>query len=197
MLNKTWKVYKLINNVTGKMYIGMTSKRLNDRFRKGKGYKGYTKIKQAIDTYGWDNFSSELLAETTSMEKAEDLEKYYIKKYDTIKNGYNKQSGGLKATSYEITDLHRQHMREANMGKHYSPKTEFKKGEMLIQNVLQMKPVYCITNGKIYMSSVTAGKELNINPRAIRRVCLGERPHVHGYKFINLPIEEVSHGDTI
>ena len=60
MLNKTWTVYSLINDVTGERYIGMTSQSLKKRFRNGKGYKGYTKIKQAIDIYGWDNFSYEI-----------------------------------------------------------------------------------------------------------------------------------------
>ena len=84
MLNKTWTVYSLINDVTGERYIGMTSQSLKKRFRNGRGYKGYTKIKQAIDIYGWDNFSYEILAKTESVEKAEELEKYYIAKYDTI-----------------------------------------------------------------------------------------------------------------
>ena len=191
MLNKTWIVYSLINNVTGERYIGMTSQSLKKRFRNGRGYKGYTQIKQAIDIYGWDNFSYEVLAKTDSVEKAEELEKYYIVKYDTIKHGYNKQSGGLKATSYEITELHRQHMRDAQLGSHHSPKTEFKKGELSMAHITRMKPVYCVNNGKMYINSIVAGKELNIPARSIRRVCSGERTHTHGYMFISVEVNEV------
>ena len=35
MLNKTWTVYSLINDVTGERYIGMTSQSLKKRFRNG------------------------------------------------------------------------------------------------------------------------------------------------------------------
>lgn len=53
---------------------------------------------------------------------------------------------------------------KANKGKHYSPTTEFKKGD-------NTKSVKCIELNKIFKSIVDASRELNISASNITNVC--------------------------
>jgi hypothetical protein len=39
--------------------------------------------------YGWESFTKEIIATTDTQEKAQLLEESLIKKYDSVKNGYN------------------------------------------------------------------------------------------------------------
>jgi len=58
---------------------------------------------------GWDNIKKEILHTGLSQEQADSLEKHYIKKYDSIKNGYNRSSGIThnKRNNEIIDDLER------------------------------------------------------------------------------------------
>lgn len=92
-----YKIYKLTNSVTGKHYIGYTSKTLEERFkghvsgaRKGLHYK----ISRAILKYGEAAFTMNLLYECDDRKEVGRLEDEYIIRYDTIRNGYNIARGG-------------------------------------------------------------------------------------------------------
>lgn len=188
MMNKTYLVYELQNNITKQKYIGMTSQTLKMRFKNGKGYKEYTKINQAIKKYGWENFKHKILFETTKLSLAEEKEKYYIKKFGTIKNGYNKQLGGMKATSYEITELHKLHSSIAHRGQHSSPNTEFKKGQLHKAHYKIIKPVICVELNKKFKSITEAEKELKISHH-IWDCIKGKRKKCGGYHWKE--VEEV------
>ena len=81
----------------GKNYIGKSvnfdSRKLS-HFYFSKYKSKNTKMKYAILKYGFDSISWEILEETDNLEKLNELEKQYIKKFDSIKNGYNISSGG-------------------------------------------------------------------------------------------------------
>lgn len=96
----SWCIYKHTNKVNGKVYIGQTCQRPEDRWRNGKGYEGPYCFYYAIQKYGWDNFSHEILENNLpTVEIANEREKYYIKLYhscvyDPECNGYNSTFGG-------------------------------------------------------------------------------------------------------
>lgn len=82
----------------GKRYIGCTSQQLEVRFgRNGEGYRGATKVWEAIETFGWENIQHEILATTEGRITASGLEAYYIEQYNTTnpEYGYNTKPGGL------------------------------------------------------------------------------------------------------
>ncbi len=83
---KTYYIYKLINSVTDKVYIGQTGDP-KDRFYE-KQYRG-KKIADAIAEIGWENFTPIMLAKTSSKDRANELERFYIEQYDSVNNGYN------------------------------------------------------------------------------------------------------------
>ena len=78
----------------GKKYIGITKTSIDKRWRYGAGYNTQPKIARAIAKYGWKNITHEVLAVGLDRDKANEMEQYYIAKYDTYNNGYNATIGG-------------------------------------------------------------------------------------------------------
>lgn len=102
---KKYKIYLHRNLINNKVYIGQTVKTLDQRSGlRGQNYvinRSYAlrmKNPFALDIlkYGWENFSHEILATTTSQAKANLLEIKYIKKFNACNSefGYNKTTGG-------------------------------------------------------------------------------------------------------
>ena len=85
-----------------KKYIGITrQKNILDRWKtNGSGYKNQNKFYNAIQKYGWENFSHEILSENLTEEEACQKEKELIIEFDSITNGYNQQPGGTVVPRY-------------------------------------------------------------------------------------------------
>lgn len=82
-------VYKTINLITRKIYIGKSVKENKNYFGSGKI------IKKAIKKYGIKNFKKEILEYCSSQKELNEKEIYWIKKLNSkIPNGYNILSGG-------------------------------------------------------------------------------------------------------
>ena len=85
------------NKINGKKYIGITRQDIRRRWRAGKGYekKSQPKFYNAIRKYGWDSFSHEIIEkDIKTIEHANEREIYWIKYYNSFKNGYNGTIGG-------------------------------------------------------------------------------------------------------
>lgn len=100
-------IYKATNLINGKVYIGQTTKSLEERkaYHKRDAKRINTYFYRAINKYGWENFKWEILEDDISTrEDLDDREKYYISLYDSFDNkekGYNTQSGGCH---FEVTE---------------------------------------------------------------------------------------------
>ena len=91
-MNKPYVVY-CHTSPSGKKYIGM-SKNVKRRWEaNGRNYKKCIKFYNAIKKYGWENITHEILEENLTKREAEKLEEFYIKKFDTVNNGYNMLKG--------------------------------------------------------------------------------------------------------
>lgn len=91
-MNDNYTIYKFTFS-DGKIYIGQTSKPVEERWKNGEGYKGQD-VYVPITLEGWDSIKKEILHTDLTAEQANQLEKHYIQKFNSIKNGYNKNSGG-------------------------------------------------------------------------------------------------------
>lgn len=90
------KIYKIVNTVTDKTYIGKTTKTLDERFKKhiySANTYSKTKLHSAIRKYGCDKFSI-FLIEECSDDVVDDREKFWISEYDSFELGYNMTLGG-------------------------------------------------------------------------------------------------------
>lgn len=108
-------VYKHISP-SGKIYIGLTAQKVEERWRKGSGYKKNQAFYNAIQKYGWDNIKHEIVAENLTKEEACKIEIELIKKYDSTNSdkGYNISLGGelswlgikhTEATKKKMSDI--------------------------------------------------------------------------------------------
>ena len=79
MNDRTWTVYIHTNNINGKKYVGITSRDVKLRWQNGLGYKKCY-FANAIQKYGWDNFSHEIVYENLSKEEA------FLKEKELIEN---------------------------------------------------------------------------------------------------------------
>ena len=116
-----YTVYKL-TSPSGKVYIGITSKTVQERWRNGKGYKDNAHISFAIEKYGWENFKKEILFENLSSEEAFKTEILKIKEFRcTDPNfGYNKSSGGESGYSgVKCSEETREKLRQYRGEKHH------------------------------------------------------------------------------
>jgi group I intron endonuclease len=121
-------VYKIINNINGKIYIGCTIN-FNDRIKRhfsGK-YCGSELLHKAVKKYGVSNFSCEIIKYFNTTELMLKAEIEAIKKYNSlIPNGYNIHLGGkggriiLTKEQLEKRSAHALDLCKKNIGNKYS-----------------------------------------------------------------------------
>lgn len=64
---------------SGKVYIGITSMNPLKRWKHGKGYIDCTAFNRAIEKYGWDNITHEILLSDLTKEEACEEEQPFVK----------------------------------------------------------------------------------------------------------------------
>ena len=89
-------IYKLTNKITGKSYIGKTKHKIATRvaqhnYHAIKIEKRHSKLNDAIEKYGIDEFTVDILDNSHN-------EEYYIEKFDTFHSGYNSTSDGKQGS---------------------------------------------------------------------------------------------------
>lgn len=81
---------------SGKMYVGITSRDVRQRWQNGRGYIKNDHFYRAIQKYGWNKFDHEVIAENLTKDEACEMEKVLIKelKSNDYHFGYNLSAGG-------------------------------------------------------------------------------------------------------
>lgn len=89
-------IYKIVNDINNKIYIGQTSRDIDIRFNEHcTEIKGHSKLHHAIQKYGRNHFQIEEI-EQVPIDKLDEREKYWIKYYNSTNDdrGYNISLGG-------------------------------------------------------------------------------------------------------
>lgn len=93
-----YTIYKITNKINGKIYIGITTKSIEERFARhvNSAEKSKYRIHTAIRKYGRDNFVIETLSVVSSQEEANELEIKLIQELNATDYniGYNMAIGG-------------------------------------------------------------------------------------------------------
>ena len=102
-------IYKIINNVNNKVYIGQTVNTIEQRFIEHKShYKSYKNsnrpLYNAFRKYGENNFKI-IELEQIDNEMLNEREKYWINFYDSYNNGYNATLGGDTSVLYDYKKI--------------------------------------------------------------------------------------------
>lgn len=161
---KLFTIYRHINKINGKSYIGQTCQKLSKRWKSGFGY---TKERQpafynAIQKYGWDNFDHEILADKIeTLAEANEQEKYWIAYYhtwiyDPECNGYNITKGGDGTPGHVMSE---------------NTKLKIKKA------------VYCVELNSTFDSITAAADATNCQIGKICLCCKGQANTAGGYHW--------------
>jgi group I intron endonuclease len=91
-----YSIYKLTNQLTGKVYIGFDSKPVyRQKQHQYKHKKINTKFYRSIRKYGWENFTWEVIYQSKDGEHCLNImEPYFINHYNSLIEGYNTTIGG-------------------------------------------------------------------------------------------------------
>lgn len=165
---KMWCVYCHTNLINGKKYIGQTSQKPEQRWASGRGYKGSPHFWNAIQKYGWDNFSHEILYDNLTLDEANQLEVQLIAEYNTLDEnyGYNVETGG-KNGSHPITQETKEKISNTLKG-HIPwnkgvPMSDEQKEKM--KNIVRPKGIPCTEECKKKISETETGKYVPIEVR--------------------------------
>lgn len=178
-------IYKAINKVNGKIYIGQTIKSLAKRraahFNEAKENKSRSIFCRALNKYGRDNFIWQKLCDCNSREEIDYLENFYIKLYESnnLDKGYNLIVGRgrsgyalsgctKKKISYKAKERLRNKENNPMYGKKHSKKTK-----ELISNELRGK--FAGEKNPFYGKKHSANSRKNMS---ISRT--GKRNHLYG-----------------
>ena len=198
---------------SGKVYIGITSKTIQERKNCGYGHNAH--FRSAIKKYGWNNFKHEIVAEGLSADEAQDMEKRLIAEMNSTDRdkGYNLSLGGEAPFSgLRHTEATKAKISKANKGKVVSLSTRQRlsnslKGKQLgeknpmygkpksaetIQKQYdshrhQMKPIDQLDmDGNLlatYESINSAARALGTTKQNIRSCLIGKSRHSCGFKW--------------
>ena len=183
-------VYKHINKINGKVYIGITSNLKRRWSNSGKQYVQCTAFYNAIKKYGWNNFDHIVLFDGLSKEEAETLERQLINENRNI--CYNIADGGDGGPilfgeanpnyNKERTKEHCRHLSESLKGRTLSNDT---KEKISINNKMKRK-IQCLETLEVFDSITLAAEKFNTHIENIWRVVSGKRKSWHNYHFVYL-----------
>lgn len=197
-------VYKITNNVNGKIYIGQTTRSLENRWRQHRHHPGCRILHKAIKKYGAENFTVEQIDAAANIDELNQKEKLWIQHYDCIApNGYNLKSGGNRPT-YSEASRQRMSRNHADMSGENNPRygvrlsddtrkkiSDSHKGKSLsAQHRLRVamaspkrKCVLNIDTGEHFSSSRMAEKQCGLPHGTVSRVCRGEGHTAGGFHW--------------
>lgn len=137
-------IYKISNTVNNKLYIGQTCKPLKVRWANHLCFNssGCVKLTNAMKKYGILNFIMKPLIVVNSQEIANYWEVYFIRKFNSIKNGYNIREGGSDGKLSEET---KNKMSESHIGLRQSDETRNKKSLTMMGNSNALGKKYSIS----------------------------------------------------
>lgn len=144
-------IYKITNDINGKLYIGKTNRSIETRFQEHinvskKEYKNRP-LYDAMNKYGVDHFHIEQIDICETDEDASAKEIYWIAYYDTYRHGYNATLGGdgkqlLDLNEEEIIEKYQELKSKRAVGRYFNV------DEKTIRHILNKYNVPLIDNRK-------------------------------------------------
>ena len=141
----TYYIYKASNTVNTKVYIGCT-KQFKERVAQHLACRPEEdcEFHRAIQEIGGDNFTFEIIDQADGREEGHRLEREYIKKYDSFKNGYNSTPWNVRPIVCLDSD--------GNFIRRYESAGEAKKDGFSDSNVLECcKGIARSCKGRVFM----------------------------------------------
>lgn len=183
-------IYKITNRITGKAYIGQTTKSVMARWKQHQHSKKCKVFSHAIAKYGASNFIIETLLECKSLDDLNDSEAVFIEYYNTVvPYGYNLSLGGLNGG--KRSEETKQLLSRLNKNSHSSLRTQFKPGHKIksprnipgARNLDTAIKVRCIDTEVVYESMAECARSIGGKQQGVNRAALGQRKRYKGLRF--------------
>lgn len=113
-------VYRHLNTLNGKAYVGITNKTAEARFNEHCAWSARGSrfvFHNAIRKHGRDAFVTEVLHQVETIEEAKRLEVLEIARHRTLTGGYNMTAGGDGMRGLEWTEERREKLRQRLLGR--------------------------------------------------------------------------------
>ena len=210
-MKQDYKIYKAENIENGFVYVGATTKSLEERIvdhlqKASKGTGSY--FQEAIGTYGPEAFTWEQIDTAYNENELAQKEKNYILTYNSVEEGYNSDSGGgIKKTVYQYSKEDGSLVAEYNslenaantvsankksisnvcLGQNKTCKGfywSYSDSFTLPLDLRKRKVLQCDLEGNVikeYESVSEASRLVDISKTCISRVCRGEREQSGGF----------------
>lgn len=186
----TYCVYKHINKINGKLYIGLTryGNNPNIRWRNGIGYIGQHQnhFYNAIKKYGWDGFEHIIVQNNLSKQEAKDLEiKLIAEVHDSNPELlYNVSPGGDLGCGFKGPE-------NPLYGKKKSPEhvkhmSESRKGKFWGTTNAPPIPVIDLDTKEVFPSIAACAERYGIAQSMIGKVVNHKNYSAHGHHFAKL-----------
>lgn len=118
-------IYKAINRINDKVYIGQTTESLKRRRNYHENTPTGYYFQRAIKKHGPENFDWEIIEYCNSKEELDEMEFHYIMQYDSFNNGYNLTLGGEGSVGWAPSIEIRQKISKSKKGKLTGPENPF------------------------------------------------------------------------
>ena len=210
-------IYKIINNITNKIYIGETTRTLSVRWRqhksRSKDINNNTYLYLSMRKYGIENFSVEILEECEDSKRFE-RETYYIKTLNSMApNGYNlvlSQNGTTSLYDDVILELWNEGLLLVEIGKqiNFDPKIvsrillnlgitkeeiQKRKGEAIGKRSSKGVTQYSLEGEYLgdWESATAAAETLGLNRASISKCCNGDMLTYKNYIWQYTDIDDI------
>jgi len=170
-INNYMFIYKISNNTNGKIYIGITTKTVLNRFQRhcviartsNKHNKKY--LHYAMMKYGWINFSVGTIEECNSIEELKERESFWIKELDSNnpKIGYNLTKGGDGLAGYKVSRDIMQKVWDSNKGRNQSIEEKQRRSATMLGLVVKDTSINNLRAHSISVSIPIIKFDLNMN----------------------------------
>ena len=158
------EIYKITNQINGKVYIGQSTRSVPERFHRhiqdAMSERLDTHFARAIRRYGPDNFTVEVIDTAENQDELNRKEQYWIRHYDSVCHGYNETDAIYKCGG--------------NTYKSKTPIELWKIGEKIRETKLGAKNPH---SRKIKCRSEVTGEELIFNTMKECQEYFGETNH--------------------
>lgn len=192
----------------GKVYVGITGKKPEQRWKRGRNYGSNPAMMRAIAKYGWDNIEHAVLFSGITQKEAEEKERELISLYhanDGV-HGYNITNGGesvgkmTEETKRKISEIKKAQYSTPEFRKKLSeghkglpahnkgvPMTEEQRRKVSLAKMgcegTGKRKVICIDSGTVYESITEASRETGAQMSKIIEVCKHHRKATLGQRW--------------
>lgn len=217
-------IYRCVNINDGRSYVGQTNslqKRKKEHLQALKNHRhGNSHFQRAWDLHGEYNYEWQVV-ETCPLEELDELEIYWIDRYDAFRDGYNNTVGGGGARGFKHSEESKEKRRERMLGPnnpmygrtgslnpaygkdhsgenngmyghhHSESANELNRQAHLGKLNTNSKPVICVETNQFFWSMGEAKRVTGCDDTTITRCCRGIKKTCGGYHWRYATEEEI------